>query len=206
MEIRNVDYSFEDVISALENPFIQNLKPIDFGKAIQSAVEEYIHYKVNEIADKQILFNLDKNPNLVEEFKYSNNGPGFDRLLLPVKKKIQIKFRQVNGKTPYSKQIHFENTRRLSEKNQNSSSNTGHVRYSINEFDYVLIVICHIEEGLRKKYKDWSYSLIKSEELEDVNNRGYCLPHVPSALLLENSYDNIYMLTTKLINLSNHVQ
>ena len=69
------------------------------------------------------------------------------------------------------------------------------------EFDYVLVALCHIVNGQRKHYTDWSYSLISSVKLEDVNNKGYCLPHIPSALLLENKYDNIYMLTNKLKNL-----
>ena len=109
--------------------------------------------------------------------------------------------RQVNGKTPYSRQAHFENTRRQSAKNKNKSAESGLVRYSVSEFDYVLVVLCHIVNGDRNHYTNWSYSLIESSKLEDVNNQGYCVSHIPSALLLENKYDNIYMLTNKLKNL-----
>jgi hypothetical protein len=202
MKINMLDYTHEDVISMLENPFIQSLIPIEYGKAIQTAVEEYVTNIVNNGLEEKILVDISKNIELVEEFQYLNNGPGFDRLLLPSKKRIQIKFRQVDGKTPYSKQVHFENTRRHSVKNNNRSAESGHVRYSVSEFDYVCVVLCHIFDGYRTKYTNWSYSLIESYKLEDVNNQSYCLPNIPSALLLKNKYDNIYMLTNKLLNLS----
>lgn len=198
MKINPISYDYQDVISTLDNPFIQSLSPIEYGKAIQTAVEEYVSYNVNSIAGEEILVDVSQDPLLTEKYQYSNNGPGFDRLLLPKCLRIQHKLRQVDGKTPYSKQVHFENTRRHSSKNQNKSSESGHVRYSLTEFDYVLVVLCHIIDGKRQNYQDWSYSLISSSKLKDVNNKGYCLPNIPSALLLENKYDNIYMLTSKL--------
>ena len=106
--------------------------------------------------------------------------------------RIQIKFRQVDGKTPYSKQVHFENTRRHSVKNNNRSAESGHVRYSVSEFDYVCVVLCHIFDGYRTKYTNWSYSLIESYKLEDVNNQSYCLPNIPSALLLKNKWNGVW--------------
>lgn len=203
MKINPLTFSYEDVISTLENPFIRSLSPIEYGKAVQTAVEEYVSYNINDLAKECLLVDVSKDQNLITEFNYSNNGPGFDRLHLPTKKKIQIKLRQVDGKSPFSKQVHFENTRRHSEKNKNSSAESGLIRYSTTEFDYVLVVLCHILNGERTNYKDWSYSLVKSEELEDVNNNGYCLPHIPSSTLYNNKYDDIYMLTTKLKNLQN---
>jgi hypothetical protein len=198
MKIKELKYSHEDVISMLENPFIQSLNPLEYGKAIQTAVEQYVTNTINSISEKNLLVDVAKDSKLVEEFQYVNNGPGFDRLHLPTKKKIQIKLRQVDGKTPYSKQAHFENTRRHSAKNKNKSAKSGHVRYSVSEFDYVLVVLCHIVNSERIHYTNWSYSLVESSKLEDVNIQGYCVSHIPSALLLENKYDNIYMLTNKL--------
>lgn len=198
MKINQISFTHKDVVSALENPFIRSLSPLEYGKAVQTAVEEYVSYTINLIAEEILLFDISKNPELIQEYQYSNNGPGFDRIHLPTNKKIQIKLRQVDGKTAFSKQLHFENTRRHSIKNQNSSAESGLIRYKVSEFDYVLIVLCHIVDGQRKHYENWSYSLVNSNELEDVNNKGYCLPHIPSALLLENKYDNIYMLTNKL--------
>lgn len=198
MKIKELKYSHEDVISMLENPFIQSLNPLEYGKAIQTAVEQYVTNTINSISEKNLLVDVAKDPKLVEEFQYVNNGPGFDRLHLPTKKKIQIKLRQVDGKTPYSKQAHFENTRRHSAKNKNESAKSGLVRYSVSEFDYVLVILCHIVNSERIHYTNWSYSLVESSKLEDVNIQGYCVSHIPSALLLENKYDNIYMLTNKL--------
>jgi hypothetical protein len=201
MKIKQLNYTHSDLISYLDNPFAQSLGPLEYGKAIQTAVEQYVNNTINSIAGETLLVDVSKDTQLVEEYQYVNNGPGFDRLYLPTKKKIQIKFRQVDGKTPYSKQAHFENTRRHSAKNNNKSAESGHVRYSVSEFDYVLVVLCHIVDGVRTHYTNWSYSLVASSELEDVNNEGYCVSHIPSALLLENKYDNIYMLTNKFKNL-----
>lgn len=198
MKINPQSFTHEDVINLLENPFVQSMKPLEYGKAIQTAVEHYVTHEVNCISNTDLLVDVSQVPYLIDEFNYSNNGPGFDRLLDAHKKKIQIKLRQVDGKTPYSKQVHFENTRRQSEKNQNESSSSGLVRYAVDEFDYVIVVLCHISGGNRKKYIDWSYSVIKSSELEDVNIQGYCTSKISSALLLKNKCDNIYMLTNKL--------
>jgi hypothetical protein len=202
MKINPLSFDHNDVINTLENKFICSLNPIDYGKAIQTAVEEYVTYMVNFISEQTLLVDVAKNPQLIIDYLYANNGPGFDRLLVLGNKKIQIKLRQVDGKTPYSKQVHFENTRRHSVKNKNKSAESGHVRYAVPEFDYVLVVLCHIRDGERTHYTNWSYSLVSSKELEDVNNEGYCLPNIPSALLFKNKYDDIYMLTNKLKDLN----
>lgn len=201
MKVNPLSFDHNDVIKTLENKFICSLSPIDYGKAIQTAVEEYVTYMVNLISEKTLLIDIAKNPQLIIDYLYANNGPGFDRLFLPGNIKIQIKLRQVDGKTPYSKQVHFENTRRHSTKNKNKSAESGHVRYAVSEFDYVIVVLCHIVDGERTHYTNWTYSLVSSEELQDVNNEGYCLSKIPSGLLFKNKYDNIYMLTNKLKDL-----
>ena len=202
MEINPISFDYEDVVSALENPFIRSLSPIEYGKAVQTAVEEYVGYNVNLIGQEELLVDVAKDPQLMVEFQYANNGPGFDRLHVATKKKIQIKLRQVNGKTPYSKQVHFENTRRNSAKNQNSSAISGYVRYTVSEFDYVLVVLCHIVNGERKDHRDWSYALINSAELEDENNKGYCYPHIPSEVISKNYCENIHTLVERIKQLS----
>jgi len=201
MKINQLEYTHKDVVSMLDNSFIQSLSPLEYGKAIQTAVEQYVTNTINSTANETLLIDVSKDNELIVEYNYGNNGPGFDRLHLPSKKRIQIKLRQVDGKTPYSRQVHFENTRRHSAKNKNKSAESGLVRYSVSEFDYVLVVLCHIVDGVRIYYTNWSYSLVPSSELEDVNNEGYCVSHIPSSLLLENKYDNIYMLTNKFKNL-----
>lgn len=198
MKIQEKSYTNLDILNALNNPFINSLSPLEYGKAIQSAVEEYVTFKINEIAEEQILLDIMSSQNLIEEFRYKNNGPGFDRLLVGPKKKIQIKFRQVDGVEPWSQQVHFENTRRHSKKNQNSSSQNGLVCYSITEFDYVILVLCHIKKGKRQNFANWSFSLVPIEQLKDVNNEGYCLPKVPSKVISENYLKDIYLLTDSL--------
>lgn len=154
---------------------------------------------VNKLAGADLLINLDYKSELHEEFNYGNNGPGFDRLHFPTKKRIQIKFRQTKGTTPYSRQLDIETTRRKSNKNINKSE-TGHVSYSTDEFDYILFVISHNLDG-RPHFKNWNYSLVPATELEDVNKKGNLVTKVHPALLSENKCDNIYMLTDKLKNL-----
>ena len=197
MEIKRCEFTLEDVIQVLENPYINQLSPLEYGKAIQSAVEHYVSEKINLISGEKILVDVEKDEILKEKFNYANNGPGFDRLLLTKEKRVQLKFRQVDGSTPYSRQTHFENTRRHSEKNLGSSSKSGHVCYSTNEFDYVVVVLCHIKNMERTNYKNWSYSLIPIQDLEDPINKGFCLPHIPSNSLKEYACETIEELTKK---------
>lgn len=201
MKIKEKTYTNSDILIALNNPFINSLSPLEYGKAIQSAVEEYVTFKVNEIAEQQILLDVMSSKNLIEEYDYQNNGPGFDRLLVKPKKRLQIKFRQIDGVEPWSRQVHFENTRRHSKKNQNSSSQNGLVCYSINEFDYVILVLCHIKNGERQNFLNWSFSLIPVQQIQDVNNVGYCLPKIPSNVIFENYLKDIYLLTQSLIEI-----
>jgi hypothetical protein len=201
MKINPLEYTFNDVIEMLDNKYVNSLDCLNYGKTIQNAVEIYIEHQVNEIYGGKFLIDVQNNPQFVIDYQYNNNGPGFDKLLLLNKKKIQIKFRQVDGKTPYSRQVHFENTRRHSKKNQNESAESGLIRYRVSEFDYVIVVLCHINNNIRPNYKEWKFSVINSKEIEDVNKLGYCLPKIPSSTILKNKVDNIYMLTNKLKDL-----
>jgi hypothetical protein len=90
----------------LENKFICSLNPIDYGKAIQTAVEEYVTYMVNFISEQTLLVDIAKNPHLIIDYLYANNGPGFDRLLVLCNKKIQINEIKFN-KLCAIKQNHF---------------------------------------------------------------------------------------------------
>jgi hypothetical protein len=170
---------------------------------IQSADEQYLEMKIKEIVGKEIIINPLVNEGLIVEYNYKNNGPGFDRLLISKlgNKRIQIKFRQVDGKTPYSKQTHFSNTRRHSKKHVGKSDSTGMITYSKNEFDYVLVILCHLKDGVRTNYVNWSFSLVPSEELVDVNNNSFLLPNIPSDKLYKYKCDDIYILTEKLKNI-----
>jgi len=83
-----------------------------------------------------------------------NNYPGFDLLIItPENKhiKVQSKLRQVKGIYDYSQQVHFEITRRNSEKNKDKN-HTGHIYYSLNEFDFVIITLIN-NKKIEKKLK-----------------------------------------------------
>jgi hypothetical protein len=191
-------YTIKDVIEILENKFFNTLKPIDYGKAIQTAAESYVELKVNEISEDNLIIDVTENDELIQKYEYINNGPGFDRLLLKNNLRLQIKFRQVEGLTPYSRQTHFSNTRRHSKKNKGNGDSTGNIVYRCDEFDYVLVILCHIKGKVRTKFDKWSFSLIPAYELVDVNNIEYCSPNISSDKLYKYKLDNIYMLTEKL--------
>ncbi len=187
-------YTEENIIQLIQNPIINQYSKIDYGKVIATINEHYVKLNINNfIGQKILLHNESDYLELKEKYNInsSNNGPGFDLFHIKTLKKIQVKFRQVDGKTPYSKQLHFENTRRHSEKNNNESAKSGHIAYSINEFDFIIITLCHIQNNKRPNYKNWSFSLIPIKELEDPNNLGYCLSHIPSSVVEKYHKKNI---------------
>jgi hypothetical protein len=194
-------YTIDDIIAILENKFINTLKPVDYGKAIQSAAESYVELKVNEILGENCIIDVTENDDLIEKYNYVNNGPGFDRLVTQSNTRLQIKFRQVEGVHPYSRQTHFSNTRRHSKKNKGNGDSTGNIAYRCDEFDYVLVVLCHIKNKVRTTFDKWCFSLIPTCELVDVNNTEYCSPNISSDKLYKYKLDDIYMLTKKLKSL-----
>ena len=198
-EIRKPTLS--ETLELLNTPYLSTLSNIDYGKTVQKAAEDYVCLFVESNGDTIHLLDLERESNVLqEEYQYYNNGAGFDRLLVPQKKKIQIKFRQVDGKTPFSKQTHFSNTRRHSSKNKGKGDETGTISYSDKEMDYVLVILCHRKKNNSDNLnpKNWSFSLIPVQELVDVNRDGFLLNHIPSETLYKNKCDNIYMLTKKL--------
>lgn len=119
----------------------------------------------------------------------ANNSPGFDLVIVTPENKhirIQSKLRQVKGLHDYSQQIHFETTRRNSEKNKDKN-HTGHVCYSLDEFDFVMISLVN-DRLNRDKIKNcnlWSYSLISIRELEDIEHN-CCYSHIRPEILQKN--------------------
>lgn len=173
----------------LENNRIANMARIDWGKTMAVS---------NQYIQRNILRNM------LEPFGYavystddsdmpnidiSNNSPGFDLLIVTPENKhirVQSKLRQVNGINDYSKQTHFETTRRNSEKNKDLN-HTGHICYSLDEFDLVMISLVNDREN-RNKIKNcdlWSYSLIPIKELEDVEHK-CCYSHIRPETLEKN--------------------
>lgn len=118
-----------------------------------------------------------------------NNSPGFDLVVVSPEGKqfrIQSKLRQVRGIHDYSQQIHFETTRRNSEKNK-TKNHTGHVCYSLDEFDLVMVSLVN-DRVNRDKIKDcnmWSFTLISIKELEDAEHN-CCYSHINPEILKKN--------------------
>lgn len=176
----------------INNDIIQDMSVIDWGKAMA---------RCNEIIQKDLLnycgiccYDPEKDdecPNMI----IANNSPGFDILVKNTDgrlSRIQSKLRQVKGKTDFSQQTHFETTRRHSKKNEGSSSDTGHIAYSIDEFDYVMITLVNVGKNgdvrsNRNSVDKWSFSIIPIAELVD-NEKGCCVTAISAKLLEKYKY------------------
>jgi len=114
------------------------------------------------------------------------DASGFDLITLDdVGMKIQSKVRVKN--------IHLEQTRRNSAKNSGEASSTGHVSYSVGEFDVLLVSRPLGNKASRlDKYEDtsrpieeypdlemWDMIAIPAEALEDPKRPGYLYNNVP---------------------------
>ena len=168
----------------LLNKRVYNMSRIDFGKTI-AVSNQYIQQKILQecLIDYKVLSTDDKIPEYINN---KNNSPGFDLVIIKQNKsyiRIQSKFRQVNGVTDLSRQLHFETTRRNSTKNKDKN-HTGHVCYSIDEFDFVMISIVNDRSNtdIRKNCNLWSYVLIPINELID-EKRNCCVSSISVALL-----------------------
>lgn len=173
-------------INLLENTRIINMSRMDWGKTIAIS-NQYIQRNILKHKLEPFGFRVYSTDDVdLPEINISNNSPGFDLLIVSPSGKnirIQSKLRQVNGITDYSHQIHFETTRRNSKKNENKN-HTGHVCYSLDEFDYVMISLVN-DNVNRNKIKNcnlWSYAIIPIYKLEDKEHK-CCIGHIPSNIL-----------------------
>lgn len=160
--------SIEDMKYLLEHPLIKNLEPIDWGRSVAP---------FNEMIIKDLL----KDEHIAETKATTS---GYDLMIND--QKIQCKLRQVNGKTPFSKNVYLETTRRHCNKNVDKVSR-GHVCYSSDEFDYVFITLVH--DG-KRDIKDWYASMVPVYELED--NNGNLKTSVSSDLLKKYELKNFF--------------
>ncbi len=103
-----------------------------------------------------------------------NNSPGFDLLIITpenINIRVQSKLRQVRGLYDYSHQVHFETTRRNCEKNKDKN-HTGHICYSLDEFDFLMISLINDRNDI-KNCNLWTFSFIPIKELEDKKYNFY---------------------------------
>jgi len=171
----------------LENKRISTMSKNDWGKTmavsnqyiqrnlLRHLLEQY-HYRIYCVDDADF----------PKEISVYNNATGFDLVIIsPLNRifRIQSKLRQVNGLCNFSQRIHFETTRRNSRKNK-EKSHTGHVCYSVNEFDFVMISLVNERKGrdVIQNCNEWSFSFIPIHELID-NTKQCCISTIPATLL-----------------------
>lgn len=173
----------------LENNRIANMQRIDWGKTM-AVSNQYIQRNILKYMLSPFGFSVySTDDSDMPEISIANNSPGFDLVVVTPENKIiriQSKLRQVKGINDYSQQVHFETTRRNCEKNK-EKNHTGHICYSLNEFDLVMISLVN-DRLNRDKIKNcnlWTYSLIPIKELEDVEHN-CCLSHIKPEILQKN--------------------
>ena len=177
----------------LMNNRIANMSRIDWGKTMavsnQYIQRNILRHKLEPLG--YLVYSTDDN-DLPETINTANNSPGFDLIIITPENKslrIQSKLRQVNGSNDCSRQTHFETTRRHSEKNK-EKNHTGHVCYSLDEFDFVMVSLVNDKEN-RDKIKNcnyWSYVLIPIKDLEDTEHN-CCFSHISPEILNHNLID-----------------
>jgi hypothetical protein len=166
------------------------MERIDWGRTMAIS-NQYIQRNILrymlEPYNYKVYTTNDKLENIAIDIK--NNSPGFDLVIVSPDNKIirvQSKLRQVKGLYDYSQQIHFETTRRNSNKNKNKN-HTGHICYSTNEFDFVMVSLIN-DKINRDKIKNcnlWTFCLISMKELIDFKHN-CCYSHIKSAVLKNN--------------------
>jgi len=173
----------------IENNRITNMARIDWGKTM-AVSNQYIQRNILRHMLMPFGYNVySTDDEDCPDINISNNSPGFDLVIVSPENKIiriQSKLRQVKGVNDCSQQIHFETTRRNSEKNKDKN-HTGHICYSLDEFDLVMVSLVN-DRLNRCKIKNcnlWTYSLIPITELEDVEHK-CCYSHIKPKTLEKN--------------------
>lgn len=185
------DYVDKSDYELLNNKRILNLSTNDWGKCI-SVSNQYIQRNLLRYNKNFKVYSTDDS-DCPSEFKIKNNSPGFDLVIFDkIKNKyyrIQSKLRQIEGKTNYSRRVNFETTRRNSSKNENKNK-TGHIAYSLDEFDYVCVSLIPINtDNSRNDINLWGFSLIPVKELKDGEN-DFCMTNIPAKTLFNYKIDN----------------
>jgi len=190
----------KDVFNMVDNKFIANMSPIDWGKTMAIANEYICRDLMTSLGGKKVIHTDEcvegsEGGMLLEKLNIdtSNNGSGFDTIVLSNGKRIQCKLRQVKGKTPYSTQTHFDNTRRTTGQNKGvaGGGENGHVRYGTGEFDYVLVSLIesYKDKSVRTDLNKWNFSFIPISDLVDPEMPEFCLSHIPAAVLEKNKLE-----------------
>lgn len=161
---------------------LTNVNTKDFGRIMGSLIDK--DFSKNLIESNTNISIIDAK----NDVERDGNESSYD-LLTKAYNRIQIKFRQYQGKDAYSRSTYLSTTRRHSSKNGKASTKTGCVDYASTEFDGVLIALCpHKNKFPNKQYiENWSYSFISSKKLINPENPNYLLSYIPSKFLKEGS-------------------
>jgi hypothetical protein len=190
----------------LEIPRIKSMSVIDWGKTMAIS-NQYIQKNLlkKSLGENYKIFTTD-DIDLPDDIKTENNSPGFDIIIqLPdgTYKRIQSKLRQVVGKTDTSQATHFETTRRNSAKNIDKNS-SGHIAYSSDEFDIVMVSLVNVKDTLnnRNNCNLWTFVMVNIKELLDPkHNFMCCKTNIGSSILGQNiiNFNNPEEIIKKLI-------
>jgi len=170
-----------------EKDLIKNSEIRDLGKLFSDPNE---HIQCDWINENTILKVVKR-----DDFNSDANASGFDLITFDSILKIQSKLR--------AKGLHLEQTRRKSQKNENSSS-TGHVRYSVGEADVYMFSRPDLNDYTN--INSWEYIAIPESSLVDPKNSKYLLPRVPKSIwkkyvgLTKEILESEYLNKKKIIN------
>ena len=190
-EINLNDLLIDDVKIIMNLPLVMKMSIIDWGKTM-AVPNQYIHQSIlrHNYQDYNVYTTDDDDFPLEYKNNIKNNSPGYDILMIHKLDgrsiRVQSKLRQVKGKTDTSQQTGFETTRRNSEKNKNKNQ-TGHIAYSDDEFDYVMISLINVKNNLDKRNNCnlWTYCMINTKDI--INHEtGCCKTQIPSDTLKKN--------------------
>ena len=190
-QINLMDGLNPDVTTIMGLPLVQNMSKLDWGK-IMAVCNQYIHQNILTLNYPNYTVYTTDDDDFPDEYnkQIKNNSPGYDILMIHKldghSKRIQSKLRQVEGVTDISQQINIETTRRNSKKNQNKN-HSGHIAYSDDEFDYIMISLIHVKYNLDKRNDCnlWTYCMIKIEDIID-EDKGCCKTSIPTDILKKN--------------------
>jgi len=167
--------SIMDIIDGLHlYSQIQTLSAKDYGRLMGTLADPYVKEHIESNSDVKF---LDEN-----EIGRDKNASGYDLLTVGSDKRVQVKFRQYSGKTPYSRGTYLTTTRRHSEKNVGFASISGQVAYGVKEFDFLFLILAPSNAAFRTRDL-WSCCCIPISKLRDPINPFYVTSCVSSDIL-----------------------
>lgn len=183
MENKSISvFGWEDYIVESQRRLCEMNNKKELGKqrayACEVMVCDFLNMNKN---NNELVFvhndDIENDPRIPQKLKTQFQS-GFDIIAFNLKtknyKKLQVKYR--------SDKIHLETTRRNSKKNQNKNA-SGHISYSSDEFDFMLVV-----KGTFDFTADLSKELIifPKESLVNKTNKDILINHVGK--ILENAF------------------